>query len=612
MRRHSFFFKLFLGNLAIVLLVLGGTAAVFHHLIEDEYLRTMYVYQDYVAQIAQQYLEHVWPRPDAEIDRLCKRFLEKPKGDGLAPGSGTLPTHGIPERLTVIASDGRVLGDSRSDPAQMENHKGPTRPEVLAALEGRPGRFVRRSETLAADYRYVALPIRHEEAVAGVVRVAMPLAAVHESHAFIHEAILWSVVLGVAAFALLALLVNWIWSAPLKQITAVASQIASGDLEHRARVSGSDELALLGLALNAMRDHLARQIATITAQRENLQQVVTNLREGIIAVDASGKIVLANQAATDLLAAGAGEVAGRPLQAVVRASAVVDVYNRSMATRRPVSCQTEIDVRGRPCHVDVLALPLAGGTADIVGLVAVRDVTDLVRTAAMKAEFAANASHELRTPLATLHAAVETLAACDPADRESFARIVAMLGRHLKRLEDLTADLLALHAVESAKRELVREPIRMDSLQEAVRLQFAEAAARKGVTLEFNVPSPAETVTTDRKLVELVLQNLVDNAIKFTPAGGRVTCSMAREGGQARFRVADTGSGIPREDQPRVFERFFQSDTARSGDALARGTGLGLAIVKHVCERLGAKVSLESELGTGTTVTVLAPDRPDA
>jgi signal transduction histidine kinase len=182
-----------------------------------------------------------------------------------------------------------------------------------------------------------------------------------------------------------------------------------------------------------------------------------------------------------------------------------------------------------------------------------------------------------------------------------------MLGRHVKRLEDLTLDLLDLHAVESAKRELVREAVRLDSLEEWLRRQFAAAAAGKGVALEFDVPAPADTVTTDRRLIELVLQNLVDNAVKFTPAGGRVTCAMVREGECVRLSVADTGAGIPREDQPRVFERFFQSDTARSGDALARGTGLGLAIVKHACERLGAKVSLESELGKGTTVTVLVP-----
>ena len=607
MKRHSFFLKLFLGNLLIVLLVLGGTAAVFHRLVEDEYLRTMYVYQDYVAQIAEQYIEGVWPLPEAAVDRLCKRFLDKPIGDGLTPASDVLPTHGIPERLTVIADDGRVLGDSRGEPAQMENHKGPTRPEVMTALQGQPGRVVRRSETLATDYRYVALPIRHRGQVVGAVRVAMPLAAVHESHALVHDAILWAVVLGLAAFALLALLVTWAWSAPLKQVTKAASLIASGDLQHRARVSGTRELAELGIALNAMRDNLAQQIATITAQRENLQQVVANLREGIIAVDAAGKIVLANQAAADLLAAGAGDIVARPLRAVVRASAVVDAYNRAMATRRPVLRQMEVDAGGRPCHIDVLALPLAGGTADIAGLVAVRDVTDLVRTAAMKAEFAANASHELRTPLATLRAAVESLAACDPADRQTFARIFGMLGRHVKRLEDLTLDLLDLHAVESAKRELVREAVRLDSLEEWLRRQFAAAAAGKGVALAFDVPAPADTVTTDRRLIELVLQNLVDNAVKFTPAGGRVTCAMVREGECVRLSVADTGAGIPREDQPRVFERFFQSDTARSGDALARGTGLGLAIVKHACERLGAKVSLESELGKGTTVTVLVP-----
>jgi two-component system phosphate regulon sensor histidine kinase PhoR len=237
----------------------------------------------------------------------------------------------------------------------------------------------------------------------------------------------------------------------------------------------------------------------------------------------------------------------------------------------------------------------------------VRDVTDLVRAAAMKAEFVANASHELRTPMASLRAAADSLADVGPADREDLARLTEVIDRQVRRLEALTQDLLELHRVESARRPPSLELVAPASLVEWLRAQFGGAADDKGVALVLAAPAPDDAFLCDRHLLELILQNLVDNAVKFTPAGGRVTCAMVREGECVRLSVADTGAGIPREDQPRVFERFFQSDTARSGDTLARGTGLGLAIVKHACERLGAKVSLESELGKGTTVTVLVP-----
>jgi two-component system phosphate regulon sensor histidine kinase PhoR len=615
MKRHSFFLKLFLGNLVIIGLVLGVGAAVTYRSLDAEFLHTTYAYQDYLAEIAQQYLERVWPLPDAEIDRICDQFVEAPPEEGAPADAAARSDRGLPERMTVIARDGRVLGDSfgnPSTPAAMESHKAPSRPEFLAALEGRPGHAVRRSETVGIEFRYVALPIRHQGEVVGAVRVAMPVAAIHQGEAVLRDALLWTVAMAVATFALLGLLINWIWFRPLKRLTQAARRMASGDLQQRALVYGPEELAHLGLALNALRDNLVQQIETVTAQRENLEKVVANLREGVVAADAAGRIVLMNRAAVDLLAANEGDLVGRPLEAVVRAAAVVDVYHRAMAAGRPVGRQIEMDVKSRRCDMDVLAFPVASGKAGLSGLVVMRDVTELVRAAAMKAEFAANASHELRTPLATLRAAIDALAACDPADRDGLAKITAMLDRHVRRLENLTADLLNLHVVETAREELELGPVRFDSLEEWLRAQFADGASRRGVALEFNVSAPAEAVTTDRKLLHLVLQNLVDNAIKFTPAGGRVTVSMGRGDRQTQFRVADTGVGIGRADLPHVFERFFQADAARSGDTGERGTGLGLAIVKHACERLGAKVAIESELGRGTTVTVLAPDRPAA
>jgi len=482
MKRHRFFLKLFLGNFLLVVLVLGAGAVVSYRSFDTQYVQMTYAYQDHLSRIAQQYLERVWPLPDAEIDRLCDQFVEAPE-EGAPSGAAARPERGLPERMTVIARDGRVLGESRGDPAAMETHKQPSRPEFLAALEGRPGLAVRRSETVGLEYRYVALPIRRQGEVVGAVRVAMPIAAIRHAEGVIQDAVLWAVGMAVATFALLGLLVNWIWLRPLEQLTEAARRMASGDLQHRARVSGPHELAQLGVALNAMRDRLVRQIETVTAQRENLEKAVANLREGVIAVDASGSIVLVNQTAVDLLAPGESNAVGRPLGAVVRATAVVDVYNRAMAAGRPVGREIEMDVRNSRRHLDVLAFPVASGKAGIAGLIGVRDVTDLVRSAAMKAEFVANASHELRTPLATLRAAVDALSASDPADREEFARVVAIVDRHVRRLENLTMDLLDLHAVEAGKREPRLEPIRLSAIEQWARSQFAAAALRQGVAL---------------------------------------------------------------------------------------------------------------------------------
>ena len=607
MNRNSLFLKLFLANLLIVGLVLTVAGVLSYQFLNAEYLREVSAYQDQLAGVAQQYVERAWPQGPAEMDRLCKQFPTPQAAEG--PGE----PERLPVRLTIVAADGRVLGDSRGNPAEMENHSG--RPEVREALAGRTGTSAHRSETFDAPYRYVALPIYQagEAAPVGAVRVAMPQVAIAETQAVLRHALIWTVVAVLAVFAPLALLVNWIWYRPLKRLARAARGLASGDLEGRVRIRGSTELAQLAQALNEMRERLAQHIKIITAQRQGLEQVIATLGEGLIAIGVGDRVVMANQAALDLLAPGESAPTGRHLQTLVRAPAIIDIYHEALRDGRAIRRQIEFDVRGASRSLDVQVAPVGGGAGEgLVGLIVVRDVTDLVRAAAMKSEFVANASHELRTPLATLRAAVDSLTGADLADPESTAKLIAILDRHVRRLEGLPLDLLDLHQVETAKHELALQPIPVASLLESARTQFAARAAEKGILLELAAAHPEDVFASDRPLIELMLRNLVDNAIKFTPGGGRVACRLDRDGARVRLVVSDTGVGISREDQGRVFERFFQADDARSGDPGSRGTGLGLAIVKHACERLGATVSLESELGKGTTVTVVVPDRSGA
>jgi len=611
MKRHSFFLRLFVGNLVIVVVAVVVAAVVSYRAVDKQHRQITEAYQDNLCLLAVQHLQDLWPLSDGEVDRLCKRFLETL--GGVEEGDGPTVVQDLPARLTVIARDGHVLGDSRAEPDRMENHLTRDRPEVVAAVNGRPGSDVRRSETLAIKYRYVARPLHHEGHVVGAVRVATPVTAILESQAVLSEGILWGAILAVGAFTFIGLLINWLWYAPLNQITQAARQIASGDLSKRAGVRGSAELAELGAALNAMRDSIARQIATVSAQRENLQQVIGNLRDGVIATDDDGNIVLMNRAARRLLAHEHREVVGRHIQEVVRVADIADAYSEAVGTGDTVSCQVECDVAGERRHLDVHASPLAEAPDREIGcLVVIRDVTDLVRAAAMKAEFVANASHELRTPLATLRMAVESLEEeeeqAQGVAQESFRHTLDILARHVERLESLTMDMLDLHAVETTKRLGKAEAISVASLADWVRNQFADTAADKGVAFDVVVADTDDGLTADRRLIELVLQNLIDNAVKFTEEGGRVSCSIHREDGQMHFEVADTGRGIPRADQARIFERFYQVDTSRAGDTKSRGTGLGLAIVKHAVERLGGSVSLESEPGRGTTVSVFVPD----
>jgi two-component system phosphate regulon sensor histidine kinase PhoR len=601
MSRHSLFLKLFLGNLLLVLLIIATGGVISHRSLEAYHRENQLRQQKQLTAMAQLLVQRLWSTMSdnpASIDALCKRWRERSDE---------------PARLTVIASDGVVLGDSSVMPAaRMENHRTPSRPEVMAALDGREGSDIRLSDTLGREFRYMASPIRRDGQIVGAVRVAMPLRALVESRGMILRSLLLAAAASVLAAVVLGLLISWVWYVPLRQLALTARSIASGNLKQKARSVGSLELAQLADALNDMRESLAHQIETIAAQRANLQTVVVNMREGLIVTDTSEEIVLMNRQAADILDVVESDAVGSHIQRIVRVPDMIDLYRQCRETDILVSRQLEIEVKGRMRTLQVTVSPVRQGPSQGLGtLMVLHDVTDITRAAATKAEFVVNASHELRTPLAVIRAAVESLIESGREDEQTFEKCARMLDRHVNRLEQVTMDLLDLHAVESAGRSPLQvAPIQPQELGEWIEAQFAGRADEKGVTLDVNVEASGdEDFCSDRKLLEMILQNLVGNALKFTPPEGRVACRLHFDGRELTMRVADTGCGIKSEDQPRVFERFFQADRSRTGDTAVRGSGLGLAIVKHAAERLRASVDLESTVGEGTTVTVVVPNR---
>ncbi len=595
MIRHRFFWKLFAGNLLLMAIILSVGGVLSYRHLNADYQRENTEDQHRMARISQLHFQHSWPRPASEIDVECKQMF----GDS-------------PMRMTVIDADGRVLGDSQADPLTMENHKTDDRPEVLDALQGKESQDTRSSETLGVEFRYFAEPIRKDNKIVGVVRVAMPIRAIAEGRAVIRNALLWAALAAVAVAVVIAGLLGWIWHRPLEQITRTARAVAAGDLTAKAHVRGSDELSQLATALNEMRQNLAAQIDTITSQREHLSAVVQNLREGVIALDGQGHIVLMNKSAADMLDADAGDATGQYIQTVVRVPGVLDVFNQADETGKSVGRQVEVIIGNVQRTLDLHAAKVSGTAPDgIAVLLVLRDITEIARAAAMKADFAANASHELRTPLATLRAAVDSLLHTQGEEPENLSRILPILDRHVARLEDMTKDLLDLNIIETARQQLRTEKIELASLVGWAEERFAQAAGDKNIELKIAADQPASVFESDRTLIQLILQNLLDNAIKFTPADGRVECDLRLEDKHLRIQVRDTGCGIPAEMTERVFERFFQIEPSRTGDTKVRGTGLGLAIVKHATERLGGSVTLDSEPGKGTTVIVSIPKISD-
>jgi len=593
MKPRSLLFRPLVGNLLLVAAIVAVSFAISYRYLNAEHRARDEARQLSSLHVLRHHFERVWEQLPAapaqrvaHLDRQCKALMAS-----------------SPARLTVIAADGQILGDSDPGavPAEMTDHRSPDRPEVMAALEGRPGRHVRVSGTLGREFRYFALPVRRDGRVVGVVRLAMPAEAIVKGRSFILHVLAWSALAAVLASVVLGLLIRWIWSRPLRQITRTARRIASGDLTARATVSGAPELAELATALNRMRENIAADIELIATAQANLETAMANLRDGAIALDELNRIVLINPAAMALLAPDAEPVTGRHVQAVIPLPELAEVIE-ALADGEPVCRQCEIRRGAARRVIELHATRVAPARrGNIRALLVVRDMTEATRVATVKTEFVANASHELRTPLATIRAAVDSLAAAAHDDPDAVARITEILDRHVRRLENMTGDLLALHRLEQARGGLDIEPVEPAALAAWVRGSFALQAGYAGVQLDVRAEPDARAVRSDRRMLEWIVQNLVDNAIKFTPDGGRVECAF----GQAD---TDTGCGMAPEVQSRVFERFYRADTSHSGPDRTRGTGLGLAIVKYAAERLDATVDLVSAPGRGTTVTVAVPD----
>jgi len=544
-------------------------------------------------------------------------------------------------RITLIAGSGAVLLDTVAAPERMENHND--RPEVVAARREQTGRGVRFSNTLREPAVYVARLVDPARPDGLVLRLSYP------RHAWAHiGASAGVVVAGAVAAALGVTTLLWLmllrqWINPVRRLAAAAERMAGGEWGERVAPGGADDVRFFSEKLNLLASQAERSLADLRHQRADLRALVDTLPDPIVAIDHDRRVTLINPPAAELLQVAPEQVALRQrVASVVGDEAMLKLVDAAMgapetdavagptnaggagaggARREPVEGEVRLVRRGQRFTYHAVAIPTAGGGAVLV----LRDVSALAGTLQMKTDFVANASHELRTPIAAIKIAFETLREVYADDPGQAERCIRIMDGHMLRLEDMLRDLMDLSRVESPEtRPDVRE-LAASEVFAQLRASLAPVAREKGVELRFREQDAAGReegvrLLSDARLLNLTLKNLVENSIKFTPAGGTVTVTVrvnpgrAADGangfpaaaGEAVVSVADTGIGIPPEHLDRVFERFYQVDAARSGSA-GRGTGLGLAIVKHAVAALGGTVRLESRVGKGTTVTCVLP-----
>ena len=505
------------------------------------------------------------------------------------------------QRVTVVFPDGRVMGDSDSNPEHMENHGN--RPEIQAALAGKTGYSERFSDTLRRTLVYVAVPVEKQGKVAAVVRVSMPMADIQHTLDAAYREVGMGMAGAAVLFALVASVLVRRISRPLEDMRHAAERISQGDLRARVEVlTGGEEMRSLGRTLNQMAEQLGNRMETITQQSNELKAVFGSMSEGVLAVDVGGRVLNWNDAAAQLFRFSGGQARGQALEAVVRNPDLLKFVNGVQNTRQNSEMEIQLDGE-RTIRLHGTTLEDAAGKMMGV-LVVMGDTTRLKRLEKMRQDFVSNVSHELKTPITALRGCVETLMDSDRNDREEDGRFIAMMGRQVDRLWAIVGDLLSLsrleHEGQTGRILLESGPIR-EVLRRAAG-NFSRAAEAKKVAVVVEC-SEGLVSHINAALLEQAVGNLIDNAIKYGAEGCRVEVSAECVQGKGIWiRVKDDGPGIEQRHLSRIFERFYRVDQARSRSL--GGTGLGLAIVKHIAQAHGGSVGVESTPGKGSVFTI--------
>jgi two-component system phosphate regulon sensor histidine kinase PhoR len=507
----------------------------------------------------------------------------------------------IQSRITLIAKNGTVLGDTDQDPLTMENHA--TRPEVIEALASGIGQATRYSATLHENMMYVAVLVTNQGEVLGISRVALPLTTVESTVNSAVMTIAWAIAIATLLVIVAAALVARMITRPVRQITKAAEGIASGKLDQQIQVRANDEIGRLGRAFNEMSLNLKNTMATIVDERSKLVTVLSGITDGVVMTDSEGNIALVNRAAERLFNFEEARAIGRPLIEAVHDYEIDDVVKKCLNTAIEQSAQLD-SVTGR--FLRVIATPITTGKFS-GALVLFQDLTELRSLQTMRREFVGNVSHELRTPLAAIKAIVDTLRDGAMDDKKTAVNFLNRLDAEVDGMTQMVAELTELSRIETGRIKLKLEPVNINSLIEEVAARLSPQAERQHVSLSTELAPDLPIVQADKERIQQVIVNIMHNAIKFTPSGGRVAISTKHSGESVMAWVSDTGIGISKDDLPHIFERFFKADKSRS----TSGTGLGLAIAKHIVQTHGGSIWVESEEGKGSTFSFSLPLRPN-
>ncbi len=539
---------------------------------------------------------------------LAKNYLELWQENAARPNdfqeAAIIIGQALNLRATIIALDGKVLGDSDLNADRLltvENHAD--RPEIKEALSGGIGQSRRFSYTVKKEMLYLAVPFGDDK-VRGVVRLSVSLRDIEALQAGVRRAAAVSVA-GILLLSLfLTFIVSFLVSRPLSGMSQVAQAMAGGDFSRQAAVNSRDEIGDLARSLNVMSAQIKEKIERISSDKVRLDLILASMFEGVIVTDKEEKVILMNPSLRRLFAVDTEPEGKKPLE-VIRNTAVKDMIDRIISGRQHLATEEIVIETPEERIMKVNGVPIRRNNRLEGAMLVFHDITELRRLERVRQDFVANVSHELRTPIASIKGYAETLLEGALEDKDNAQDFVRIIYQDAERLASLINDLLDLSKIESGKMNMNFTAQEAAGLIKKAVMIIEPQARAKSIILKTDIPQPSPEIIADEPRFSQVMINLLDNAIKYSPEGGAITIRAKRVDNNLEISISDTGIGIAEDDLPRIFERFYRVDKARSREL--GGTGLGLSIVKHIVNAHGGQVWVTSELGRGSTFSFTMP-----
>lgn len=575
MTKKSLFFKIFGGYLILIIALCSLIIGFSYYIIRNSHIETK---AKDLTDLAMALKTEITPFVESKNIHGLDIFI---KNSGKS----------IHTRITIIGSDGLVLADSEEDPLKMENHR--TRTEVVQAMDGNVGKFLRTSDTLKQEMLYIAIPVSKNNKVTYILRVSKFLKEINTATMqLLEKIIIVAIIVSFAALAFAFLFSNSI-SQPVRKLRSALHKVANQNFNVRVFLKNNDELRELADSFNYMIGSMEELFTELSRQKEELDSIISSLQEGILVLDKEEKILIANASLRNIINAELSE--GKLYWEALREPKLNDLIKKVQTLKQNVVSEIELNNRIFLCSATFLSYK-----EEIT--IVFHDITENKRLEKIKTDFVLNVSHELRTPLTSIKGFLETIEPGQLSDENR--HFIDIIKRNTNRLINIVNDLLALSELEEKGARLQLEDINLKSLVERVSRIFEQQLAAKAFSIDIIAEPDLPIIKGDPFKLEQVFVNLIDNAMKYMEKGG-ITITISAHEKNIIVTVKDTGSGIPPEHLPRIFERFYVVDKSRSKKL--GGTGLGLSIVKHIILLHNGTISVESAPDKGTTFTIALP-----